>query len=315
MEHQEHEASRVISVSSASTPPIIRLEKLKKHYIMGRRTLPVLHGLNLEIKRGEMVAIMGPSGSGKSTLMNILGCLDRPSDGRYILDGVPVSEMSKNELADVRNPKIGFVFQGFHLLQWMTALGNVELPLVYTGLSTEERQERANRALKLVGLSSRANHRPAELSGGQQQRVAIARALVTTPTMILADEPTGNLDSHTSIVIIAMLQRLNARGMTMVLVTHEPDIAAYCRRKVVLRDGRIVEDSINPNPLIAEVPTAQPAEEKNVPPSKPTHELLGPTQDDKEEDLEEATAVSRLARWWALRRDKNPVFSRWQDDE
>ncbi|HEX3640876.1 MAG TPA: ABC transporter ATP-binding protein, partial [Ktedonobacteraceae bacterium] len=273
MEHQEHEASRMISVSSASTPPIIRLEKLKKHYVMGRRNLPVLHGLNLEIKRGEMVAIMGPSGSGKSTLMNILGCLDRPSDGRYILDGVPVSEMSKNELADVRNQKIGFVFQGFNLLQWMTALGNVELPLVYTGLSTEERQERANRALKLVGLSSRANHRPAELSGGQQQRVAIARALVTTPTMILADEPTGNLDSHTSIVIIAMLQRLNARGMTMVLVTHEPDIAAYCRRKVVLRDGRIVEDSINPNPLIAEVPTAQPAEGKKVSPSKPTHKL------------------------------------------
>jgi putative ABC transport system ATP-binding protein len=311
MEHQEHEASRAISVSSASTPPIIRLEKLKKQYVMGRRNLPVLHGLNLEIKRGEMVAIMGPSGSGKSTLMNILGCLDTPSEGRYILDGVPVSEMSKNELADVRNQKIGFVFQGFNLLQWMTAFSNVELPLVYTGLSTEERQERANRALKLVGLSSRANHRPAELSGGQQQRVAIARALVTTPTMILADEPTGNLDSHTSIVIIAMLQRLNARGMTTVLVTHEPDIAAYCRRKVVLRDGRIVEDSINPHPLIATVPTAQPAQEKKV----PTHKLLGPAQDDKEEDLEEATAVSRLTRWWALHRHKNPVFSRWQDDE
>jgi len=165
MEHQEHEASKMINVSSASTPPIIRLEKLKKHYVMGRRNLPVLHGLNLEIKRGEMVAIMGPSGSGKSTLMNILGCLDRPSDGRYILDGVPVSEMSKNELADVRNQKIGFVFQGFNLLQWMTAIGNVELPLLYAGVPTELRRERASRALKLVNLSSRADHRPVELSG------------------------------------------------------------------------------------------------------------------------------------------------------
>ena len=209
MENKEQAASRATHVSSAPTQPLSACEKLKKHYVMGRSILPVLHGLNLEIKRGEMVAIMGPSGSGKSTLMNILGCLDRSSDGRYILDGVPVSEMSKSELADVRNQKIGFVFQGFHLLQWMTALDNVELPLIYTDLSTEQRRERASRALKLVGLSSRANHRPEELSGGQQQRVAIARALVTTPAMILADEPTGNLDSHTSMVIIAILQRLN----------------------------------------------------------------------------------------------------------
>jgi putative ABC transport system ATP-binding protein len=241
-------------------PAIIRLEKLKKHYAMGRTTLPVLHGLNLEIKRGEMVAIMGPSGSGKSTLMNILGCLDKPSQGRYLLDGVPVSRMNRNELADIRNQKIGFVFQGFHLLQWMTAMGNVELPLIYAGIPAEERQKRASRALKLVGLSSRANHRPLELSGGQQQRVAIARALVTSPAMILADEPTGNLDSQTSIVIISILQRLNARGMTIVIVTHEPDIAAYCRRKVVLRDGRIVEDSINPTPLVADVQAAQSKE-------------------------------------------------------
>ena len=189
--------------------------------------------------------------------------------------------MNRSELADVRNQKIGFVFQGFHLLTWMTALGNVELPLVYAGVSTKERRERASRALKLVGLSSRANHRPAELSGGQQQRVAIARALVTSPAMILADEPTGNLDSHTSVMIITMLQQLNARGMTIVLVTHEADIAAYCRRKVVLHDGRIVEDTVNPHPLIAQMPMAQPAEEKKEAPSKPTHEMVGPRNDGK----------------------------------
>ena len=165
MEYKEQEASRATNSTSALTPAIIRLEKLKKHYVMGRTILPVLHGINLEIRYGEMIAIMGPSGSGKSTLMNILGCLDRPSEGRYILDGVPVSKMSKRELADVRNQKIGFVFQGFHLLQWMTALDNVELPLIYTGISAEERRARANQALKLVGLSSRANHRPIELSG------------------------------------------------------------------------------------------------------------------------------------------------------
>jgi len=261
MEYKEQEMSRATGVASAPTSAI-RLRKLKKHYVMGRNILPVLHGIDLDIKRGEMVAIMGPSGSGKSTLMNILGCLDRPSQGHYILDGVPVSEMSMRELADIRNQKIGFVFQGFHLLQWMTAIGNVELPLLYAGVPTEQRRERASQALKLVNLGSRADHRPVELSGGQQQRVAIARALVTTPAMILADEPTGNLDSRTSIEIMAILQKLNSRGMTIVLVTHEPDIAAYCLRKVVLRDGRIVEDSINPEPMIAQAQMAQPAVEK-----------------------------------------------------
>jgi putative ABC transport system ATP-binding protein len=292
MEAKEQEANRMTSGTSASAPAIIRLEKLKKHYIMGRTILPVLHGLDLEIKRGEMVAIMGPSGSGKSTLMNILGCLDKPSQGRYMLDGVPVNKMSKRDLADVRNQKIGFVFQGFNLLEWMTALDNVELPLVYAGLSTEERRERASRALKLVGLSSRANHRPIELSGGQQQRVAIARALVTTPAMILADEPTGNLDSHTSKMIMAILQQLNARGMTIVLVTHEPDIAAYCRRKVVLRDGKLVEDTLNPNPVIAQLRVDQPAREEEVIPHKPTQELPSPKiaqvrmdQPDREEEV------------------------------
>jgi putative ABC transport system ATP-binding protein len=240
--------------------------------MMGRTTLPVLHGISLEIMHGEMVAIMGPSGSGKSTLMNILGCLDRPSSGRYILDGVPVSEMSMRELADIRNQKIGFVFQGFHLLPWMTALGNVELPLIYAGVPAEQRQRLASRSLKLVNLASRANHRPMELSGGQQQRVAIARALVSTPAMILADEPTGNLDSRTSIEIMAILQQLNARGMTIVLVTHEPDIATYCRRKVVLRDGRIVEDVLNPEPVPARLQLAQPvqtAQGEEAPDSEP----------------------------------------------
>jgi putative ABC transport system ATP-binding protein len=261
MERKQQEMSRAINVASAPASAI-RLEKLKKHYVMGQNILPVLHGNNLDIKRGEMVAIMGPSGSGKSTLMNILGCLDRPSQGRYILDGVPVSEMSMRELADIRNQKIGFVFQGFHLLQWMTAMGNVELPLLYAGVPVEQRRARASRALQLVNLASRADHRPVEMSGGQQQRVAIARALVTTPAMILADEPTGNLDSRTSIEIMAILQKLNSRGMTVVLVTHEPDIASYCRRKVVLRDGRIVEDSINSEPLGAQEQLAQIAAEK-----------------------------------------------------
>jgi putative ABC transport system ATP-binding protein len=272
MENEEQETDKVQKASKepktsrainfASAPSAIRLEKLKKHYVMGRNILPVLHGISLEIKRGEMVAIMGPSGSGKSTLMNILGCLDRPSQGRYILDGVPVSEMSLRELADIRNQKIGFVFQGFHLLQWMTAINNVELPLLYAGVPVEERRKRATRALKLVNLSSRGDHRPVELSGGQQQRVAIARALVTTPAMILADEPTGNLDSRTSIEIMAILQQLNSHGMTIVLVTHEPDIATYCLRKVVLRDGKIVEDSVNPEPLVAKEQLAQLAVEK-----------------------------------------------------
>ena len=260
MESKEQKTSKAINFASA--PSAIRLEKLKKHYVMGRNILPVLHGISLEIKRGEMVAIMGPSGSGKSTLMNILGCLDRPSQGRYILDGVSVSEMNMRELADIRNQKIGFVFQGFHLLQWMTAMDNVELPLLYAGIPVEERRKRAGRALKLVNLSSRADHRPAELSGGQQQRVAIARALVTTPAMILADEPTGNLDSRTSIEIMTILQQLNSRGMTVVLVTHEPDIATYCLRKVVLRDGKIVEDSVNPEPWVAKEQLAQLAIEK-----------------------------------------------------
>ena len=251
---------------SVGMPPIIRVEKLGKNYIMGHTVVPALRGVNLEVRSGEIVAIMGPSGSGKSTFMNIIGCLDRPTIGNYHIDGMPVSKMSAGQLADVRNQKIGFVFQSFNLLPWMTALANVQLPLVYAGLPTHERERRAMRALSLVGLKTRANHRPMELSGGQQQRVAIARALVTNPSMILADEPTGNLDTHTSIEIMAILQQLNARGMTVVLVTHESDIANYCRRKVVFRDGRVVNDEINPDQrsALAQMAGRPTAEEKKV---------------------------------------------------
>jgi putative ABC transport system ATP-binding protein len=224
-------------------PAAIRVEQLTKNYYLGRTVVPALRGVNLEVKRGEFVALMGPSGSGKSTFMNLLGCLDRPTSGSYHLDGVPVSKMNGNQLADIRNQKIGFVFQSFNLLSWMTALDNVELPLVYSNVSRAERLRRAQRALSIVGLNSRAHHRPAELSGGQQQRVAIARALVTSPSLFLADEPTGNLDSHTSEQIIAILQELNARGLTVVLVTHEADIASHARRQVKFRDGRIIDDS------------------------------------------------------------------------
>ena len=240
---------------------VIRVEKLSKSYYLGRTIVPALRSVDLEIIRGECVAIMGPSGSGKSTFMNLLGCLDKPTGGRYLLDDVPVSELSANQLANIRNRKIGFVFQGFNLLPWMSALSNVELPLVYAGIAKEVRRQRAERALMLVGLYTRADHRPAELSGGQQQRVAIARALVTNPSMILADEPTGNLDSHTSLEIMAILQRLNQRGITIVLVTHDPDIAAYCRRQVAFRDGRIIHDTINPAPLNALEQIAQGAAE------------------------------------------------------
>lgn len=224
-------------------PPIIRVERFTKNYYLGRTVVPALRGVNLEVQQGEFVALMGPSGSGKSTFMNLLGCLDRPTAGTYLLDGMPVSKMNSDQLADIRNQKIGFVFQSFNLLSWMTALDNVELPLVYAGLTRAERKRRAQQALSMVGLKARSNHRPVELSGGQQQRVAIARALVTSPSLFLADEPTGNLDSQTSEQIIAILQELNARGLTVILVTHEPDIASYARRQVKFRDGRIVDDT------------------------------------------------------------------------
>jgi putative ABC transport system ATP-binding protein len=230
-------------ITAEHTPPMIRVRQLVKNYDMGRTVVPALRGVSLAVARGEFVALMGPSGSGKSTFMNILGCLDRPTSGNYHLEGVPVSKMSTNQLADIRNQKIGFVFQGFHLLPWMTALDNVQLPLMYTDMPHEERNRRAWWALSMLGLRSRAQHRPTELSGGQQQRVAIARALVTGPSLLLADEPTGNLDSHTSNQIMAILQELNSRGLTIVLVTHEADVASYCPRQVRFRDGRVMSDT------------------------------------------------------------------------
>ena len=257
MEHDTHLQEAEIPIDARGQNghqkqrAVIRVEKLSKSYYLGRTIVPALRGIDLEIAKGEFVAIMGPSGSGKSTLMNLLGCLDKPTSGRYLLDDVPVSELSANQLANIRNRKIGFVFQGFNLLPWMTALSNVELPLVYAGVAKEVRRQRAERALMLVGLYPRADHRPAELSGGQQQRVAIARALVSNPSLLLADEPTGNLDSHTSLEIMAILQQLNRRGITIVLVTHDPDIAAYCHRQVVFRDGRIIHDNSNLAPLSA----------------------------------------------------------------
>jgi putative ABC transport system ATP-binding protein len=223
--------------------PVIVAEKLAKIYGSGGNQVTALAGVDLSVRRGEMIAIMGASGSGKSTLMNILGCLDYPTSGAYFLDGERVDELDKNELADIRNQKIGFVFQGFNLLPRTSAVENVELPLLYdrTGRKLDTRAL-AEAALERVGLAERMEHQPSELSGGQQQRVAIARALVTNPAILLADEPTGNLDTRTSISIMTLLQRLNADGMTILLVTHELDIAGFAERVIELRDGRIVRD-------------------------------------------------------------------------
>ena len=227
-------------------PPVISIRDLVKTYHVGEVTVRALRGADLDVDAGEFVAVTGPSGSGKSTLMHILGCLDRPTSGRYILDGKDVSRMSKDELAIIRNRKIGFVFQGFNLLSRTTALDNVELPMLYNGaekLKTADRHKRAMEALKAVGLGDRFHHFPNQLSGGQQQRVAIARALVTMPTILLADEPTGNLDTRTSIEVMDIFQRLNVeRGITVLLITHEMDIAEYGTRLVRFRDGKIQVD-------------------------------------------------------------------------
>jgi putative ABC transport system ATP-binding protein len=223
---------------------VIQLEDVKKTYHTGDVEVHAVRGVSLEIEKGEFVAIMGASGSGKSTMMNILGCLDRPTKGRYFLDGVDVSELDREQLAQIRNQKIGFVFQGFNLLSRTSALENVELPMLYTHdhLAPHAVTEKATRALEIVGLVDRADHHPSQLSGGQQQRVAIARALVNQPAMILADEPTGNLDSRTSVEIMGVFQKLNDEGITVIMVTHELDIARYAKRNVVMRDGCIVSD-------------------------------------------------------------------------
>ena len=232
-----------MSTPAASDRPLIEVSQLTKSYTLGDQTVHALAGVSLCIAAGEFVAIMGASGSGKSTLMNILGCLDVPTTGHYALAGEAVEGMSPDELAGVRNRRIGFVFQQFNLLPRTSALENVELPMIYAGVKAADRHPRAMQALQRVGLGERTGHTPAELSGGQQQRVAIARALVNHPQLILADEPTGALDTTTSEEVMRLLRDLNAQGITIVLVTHEPDIAAWARRKIVMRDGRILEDT------------------------------------------------------------------------
>jgi putative ABC transport system ATP-binding protein len=227
---------------------IVDIKNLKRSFNIGEETVKALNDVSFTIKTGEFVTIMGSSGSGKTTLLNILGCLDKPTEGSYFLDGTNISELSKNELADLRNKKIGFVFQSYNLLARTSAIENVELPLLYnSNFSAEQRKEKAIKALEAVKLSDRLHHLPSQLSGGQQQRVAIARALVNDPVMILADEATGNLDSRTSYEIMMLIQELNAQGKTIVFVTHEPDIATFSKRTITLKDGKIIKDLVNNN--------------------------------------------------------------------
>jgi putative ABC transport system ATP-binding protein len=223
--------------------PLIKITQIKRDFVLGNEIVYVLKGIDLEINKGEYVALMGPSGSGKSTLMNLLGCLDTPTSGNYILNGKDVSQMHDNELAEIRNKEIGFVFQTFNLLPRTTALDNVALPMIYAGYSKSERKERATEVLKQVNLSDRMDHQPNQLSGGQRQRVAIARAMVNKPSIILADEPTGNLDSKTSEEIMVLLEEIHKNGNTIILVTHEEEIAAHAKRIIRLRDGMIESDS------------------------------------------------------------------------
>jgi putative ABC transport system ATP-binding protein len=233
---------------------VIALRDITKVYLTGEVEVRAVAGVSLRVERGEFVAIMGASGSGKSTMMNILGCLDRPTAGQYLLDDVDVAGLNRKQLAQLRNRKIGFVFQSFNLLARTTAMENVELPLFYSepAVTLRERHRRAREALEKVGLGARLTHRPSQLSGGQQQRIAIARALVNRPDLLLADEPTGNLDSRTSIEIMGLFQALNDSGITVVMVTHELDIAAYCRRIIIMRDGHVIEDRVNLKPNRAE---------------------------------------------------------------
>jgi putative ABC transport system ATP-binding protein len=247
------------SMSAANVSALIQIEDVHKYYDLGETRVHALRGVSVQIERGEFVAIMGASGSGKSTFMNILGCLDKPTSGRYLLEGIEVSQLSKKELALIRNRKIGFVFQGFNLLSRTTAQENVELPTLYAKITKEEGQKRAHEALELVGLGDRTQHFPSQLSGGQQQRVAIARALVNRPAILLADEPTGNLDSRTSVEIMEVFQKLNDDGLTIVLVTHETDIAQFAKRRIQFRDGKIPRDEVVENrPVAAQVLASMP---------------------------------------------------------
>ena len=245
--------------AGSATSAAIKVEGIHKYYELGETRVHALRGISLEIGRGEFLAVMGASGSGKSTFMNILGCLDRPTSGRYLLEGADVSKHDKRALALIRNLKIGFVFQGFNLLARTTALENAELPTLYTKIDRGERERRATEALAMVGLSERMHHFPSQMSGGQQQRVAIARALVNRPSILLADEPTGNLDSRTSVEIMEIFQTLNDNGLTIVLVTHEHDIAQFAKRVLVFRDGKIRSDTaVGTRPKAAEVLKALP---------------------------------------------------------
>jgi putative ABC transport system ATP-binding protein len=252
--------SAVGAASESGPHGLIQIDDVHKYYDLGETRVHALRGVNVRIASREFVAIMGASGSGKSTFMNILGCLDKPTSGRYLLQGIPVSDLSKKELAAIRNRKIGFVFQGFNLLSRTTAQENVELPTLYAQVSKDEGQKRAREALELVGLGDRREHYPSQLSGGQQQRVAIARALVNRPAILLADEPTGNLDSRTSVEIMEVFQRLNDDGLTIVLVTHEPDIAEFAKRGIHFLDGMIRRDeAVQNRPRASQVLKNMPA--------------------------------------------------------
>ena len=257
MQATNHIANHMETTPGSSVSPVhgvIRVEDIHKYYELGETRVHALRGVSTDVQRGEFVAVMGASGSGKSTFMNILGCLDRPNSGRYLLEGVDVSQHDKRALALIRNQKIGFVFQGFNLLARTTALENTELPTLYSKVTKEERHRRAAEALAMVGLADRAEHFPSQMSGGQQQRVAVARALVNRPSILLADEPTGNLDSRTSVEIMEVFQDLNDKGLTIVMVTHERDIAEFAKRVLVFRDGKIRKDEpVRNRPRAAEV--------------------------------------------------------------